>query len=183
MPPRPRPYLSFPRGRKLPSPRILLYASDLPELAARDVFLAEVLQRELEGASLVIATGAESATCFPSRARFDVVKVPGLDLERVRPLEAERIRRLRQKLLRTLFDVFLPEVLLLDMVGPEAEVEARLLLARAKVFGTSTLVGVAHDEPGQGCELSSRGAEPACTRCQEKIVRSVQEALAERAGE
>jgi predicted glycosyltransferase len=165
----------------VPSPRILLYASDLAELAGRDVTLAEALLEELSGASLVVATGSESATRFPPRARLDIVKVPGLERETpMRPLEVERIRRLRQKLLRTLFDVFMPDLLLLDLVGPEAEAEARLLLARAKVFGTAALVGLSHDEPSRACGSATRGLELACERCREKVVREARLALAER---
>lgn len=178
-PQNPRPYLSFPRGAKVPSPRVLLYASDLADLARRDVALAEALLVELPGASLVVATGSESATRFPPRAGLDIVKVPGLE-PGLRPLEAGRIRRLRQKLLRTLFDVFLPDLILLDMIGPEAEAEARLLLARAKVFGTAALVGLSHDDPSQACRSSVGELEHACQTCREKLVREARMALTER---
>lgn len=175
----PRPYLSFPRGTKVPSPRVLLYASDVADLACRDVTLAEALLSEIPGASLVVATGSDAPTRFPQRAGLDIVKVPGLERE-VRPLEAERIRRLRQKLLRTLFDVFLPDLLLLDMVGPEAEGEARLLLARAKVFGCAALVGLSHDDPARACRSTLPELELACAACREKLVREARMALAER---
>jgi len=182
MPPRPnpRPYLSFPRGTKVPSPRLLLYASDVPDLARRDVDLACALLDELPGASVVVATGAENAARFPPRPHLDVVKVPGMEQRgSPRPLEAERIRRLRQKLLRTLFDVYLPDLVLLDMVGPEAPAEASLLLQRARVFGCATLVGLSHDQPGEGCEPAEQAAGTACARCREKTVREAHGALQE----
>lgn len=176
----PRPYLSFPRGTRLSSPRILLYSSDLPELAARDLALARSLLAELEGASLVLVTGSESLTRFPVGAGLDIVKLPGLDHDAARrPLERERIRRLRKKLLHTLFDVFIPDLVVLDMVGPEAEGEARELLVRAKLLRAATLVGVCHDLPGEAC--GPDGAVHACEHCRNKTVDGARRALEERA--
>ena len=175
----PRPYLSFPRGTKVPSPRVLLYASDLSELALRDVALAAYLSQELPGSSLVVATGSDVATRFAPRAALDVVKLPGLGGETPRrPLEIERIRRLRQKLLRTLFDVFIPDLVVLDMVGPEAEAEARLLLTRARVLGSGTLVGVSHDLPGEACRPADGSL--VCTNCRANALREARLALSTR---
>lgn len=175
----PRPYLSFPRGTRLSSPRILLYSSDLPELAARDLALAHALLAELEGATLVIVTGSDDLTRFPVGAGLDIVKLPGLEHGAARrPLERERIRRLRKKLLHTLFDVFIPDLVVLDMVGPEAEAEARELLVRAKLLRSATLVGVCHDRPGEPC--GPDGSVHACDHCRTKTVDGARRALAER---
>ena len=176
----PRPYLSFPRGTRLASPRILLYSSDLPELAARDLALARHLLGELEGASLVLVTGSDQLTRFPVGEGLDIVKLPGLEHDAARrPLERERIRRLRRKLLHTLFDVFIPDLVVLDMVGPEAETEARELLVRAKLLRSATLVGVCHDRPGEPCRPD--GAVHACEHCRNKTVDGARRALEERA--
>jgi predicted glycosyltransferase len=176
----PRPYLSFPRGTRLSSPRILLYSSDLPELASRDLALAHALLAELEGASLVLVTGSDNLTRFPVGAGLDIVKLPGLEHDAARrPLERERIRRLRKKLLHTLFDVFIPDLVVLDMVGPEAETEARELLVRAKLLKAATLVGVCHDRPGEAC--GPDGTVHACEHCRNKTVDGARRALEERA--
>lgn len=171
-----RPYLSFPRGSRLPSPRILFYASDLRQLANRDLALAEALTEEFDTANVVLATGSVEVTRGPAPVRIEVVKVPNMPVHgATRPLARERVRKLRQKLLSTLFDVFMPDLLLLDMVGPEAELEARLLLERARAFGSATLVGVSHERPGEACFPGESGA--ACERCRLRTCGSAREAL------
>ena len=85
------------------------------------------------------------------------------------------VRKLRQKLISTLFDSFMPDLVLLDMVGEEAELEARLLLERARAFGSATLLGVSHERPGEAC---FEGAEmEACERCRSRTCVSAREAL------
>ncbi len=175
-----RPYLSFPRGTRIPPPRILFYASDDPALTRRDLALARALSEEFSTGSVVLATGAPDSVSGPCPPRLEIVKVPSLRVETpLRPLARERIRRLRQRVLSTLFDVFLPDLLLLDMVGPEAEQEARLLLQRARVFRTATLIGIGHEGPGSEC--SSSGPSPAnvCEACRHRTCSAAREALAE----
>lgn len=175
----PRPYLSFPRGTRVPSPRLLLYSSDLPALARRDLALAHTLIESIEGSTLVLVTGSDALTRFPVGGPLDIVKLPTVDQSGAqRPLERERIRRLRKKLLHTLFDVFIPDLLLLDMVGPEAESEARELIARARLLRASTLIGVTHDQPGEPCSEDEHPS--ACAYCREKTVIAARHALAER---
>lgn len=175
----PRPYLSFPRGARLSSPRILLYSSDLPELAKRDLALALSLLESIEDSSVVLVTGSECLTFFPVEAGLDIVKLPGLEHHAARrPLERERIRRMRRKLLHTLFDVFSPDLVVLDMVGPEAEGEARELLARARLLRAASLVGVCHDRPGEPCVQD--GVVQACPHCRSKTVDAARRALEER---
>lgn len=180
MPPhrKPRPYLSFPRGRRLSSPRILLLAGDLAAHLHRGVALAETLLTEFPGSSLVVASGSEEGLRLPERAHLDIVKLPGIARGNPPPLESERVRRLRQKFLRTLFDVFLPDVVLLDRVSLEAE--ARLLSARAGVLGAAALRGVEHDEVEPECGSETRSGEPVCVRCSEQTVSAVRAALAAR---
>lgn len=171
-----RPYLSFPRGSRLPSPRILFYASDLAPLANRDLALAEALTEEFDTANVVLATGSVEVTHGPTPVRIEVVKVPTLPLPGAgRPLARERVRKLRQKLISTLFDSFIPDLVLLDMVGAEAELEARLLLERARAFGSATLLGVSHERPGEAC-FEDRRAQ-ACERCRSRTCASAREAL------
>jgi len=171
-----RPYLSFPRGARLPSPRILFYASDLAQLANRDMGLAQALTEEFATGNVVVATGAVEVTRGPTPPRVDVVKVPTLALPgAARPLARERVRKLRQRLLSTLFDAFRPDLLLLDMVGPEAELEARMLLERARAFGSATLVGVSHEQPGEACFPGATAN--ACERCRSRTCVSAREAL------
>ncbi len=174
-----RPYLSFPRGTRIPPPRILFHTSDDPALAQRALALATALTEEFATGSIVLATGAADVASMPSVARVDVVKLPGAT-PRVpeRPLALERARRLRQRLLSTLFDVFMPDLLLLDVVGPEAEPEARLLLQRARVFGTATLIGAGHDgPPGEVCSSARERMENVCEPCRSRTCSSAREAL------
>lgn len=173
-----RPYLSFPRGTRIPPPRILFYASDDPALVRRDLELAEALTREFPTGSVVLATGAPDAASRPCPPRLEVVKVPGLrGDEPQRPLARERTRRLRQRVLSTLFDVFLPDLLLLDMVGPEAELEARLLLQRARALRAAVLIGIGHEGPGE-CSSTEASPASACAPCRHRTCSAAREALA-----
>jgi len=174
-----RTYLSFPRGARIPSPRILFYAGDEPCQARRDLALATTLTEEFPTGSVVLATGAVEATVMPGAPRVEIVKVPSLpEGGPTRPLARERIRRLRERLLRTLFDVFLPDLVLLDMDGPEAEHEAHLLLLRARALGTATLIGLRHDGPEERC--ASDDDANACRPCRHRIRSAAREALSRR---
>lgn len=178
-----RSYLSFPRAARTPSPRILFYGSDERSAALRDLAVAAALTLEFPGGSLVLATGALEAPTWASPQRVEIVKLPGLTASAPsRPLARERIRRMRQRMLSTLFDVFLPDLLLIDSDGAEAEHEAHLLVARARALEAATLVGVAHDGPEESCHASPRFREEepasACPECQHRIRRAAREALA-----
>jgi predicted glycosyltransferase len=174
-----RTYLSFPRGARIPSPRILFYAGDEPGQARRDFALATTLTEEFPTGSVVLVTGAVEATVLPGAPRVEIVKLPSLPKGvPPRPLARERIRRLRERLLRTLFDVFLPDLVLLDMDGPEAEHETRLLLLRARALGSATLIGVRHDGPEARC--GDGGAADACLPCRHRIRSAAREALSRR---
>jgi len=172
-----RPYLSFPRGARIPSPRILFYASDDEAMVRRALSLSRALTEEFATGSVVLVTGAV-AEPIPRDARVEIVRLPGMAKRNAtRPLARERARHLRQRLLSTLFDVFQPDLLLLEMLGPEAEHEAHLLLQRARIFGAATLIGVGHDAPDQACSSARESTRDVCEPCRHRTCSSAREAL------
>lgn len=177
-----RTYLSFPRGTRIPSPRILFTCSDEPAQARRSLALALTLVAEFPTASVVLATGADDLSRLPNRARIEVVKLPGLTVETpARPLARERIRRLRQRLLCTLFDSFLPDLVLYERPGGASDPECGALLVRAGALESAVLPALPHEGFGTQCVAPGDGPETElCPACGERMVRAVRQALSER---
>lgn len=166
-----RPYLSFPRGIHFPSPRILFYGSDVPALTRRDLALAFALTVEFETGNVVLTTGSNELEQWPGGPRLEVVKVPGFGTEiPLRPLARERVRRLRRRQLASLFDAYLPDLVLLDLVGPEATQEARELLVRVTALESAHMVVDNPHREGELCRSTSPEDEPgACETCVHRI--------------
>lgn len=177
-----RTYLSFPRGTRIPSPRILFTCSDEPARVRRGLAQALALIREIPGASVVLATGAEDLTRLPNRARIEVVKLPGLTPENpVRPLARERVRRLRQRLLCTLFDSFLPDLVLYERPGGAEDPECAALLVRAEALESAVLPALEHTGDALACVSEDGGPEgELCPECRVGTLHVVRRALAER---
>lgn len=192
-----RTHSSLPRGTHIPSPRILLHASDHGEARPvdsdpagssqdkrprRDLALAAGVVREFPRAFLVLATGAVEATYLHDTARVEVVKLPGLTSDHpFRPLARERVRRLRQRLLDTLFDAFVPDLLLFDAGGSRPGQEASRLLVRAAALKTSVLPKTEHQGPLETCASGPGEARlDVCADCLRATVKAVRRALAQR---
>jgi hypothetical protein len=129
---------------------------------------------------VVLASGSPKVAEAPPGGRIEVVKVPSLaSVPADRPLARERLRRLRLKLLSTLFDVFLPDLVVLDTSTPEAEPEAHLLSQRGRLFGSAVLLGIDHDEAEGPCgpEVSPFAL---CDACRQRILGAARAALAGR---
>jgi predicted glycosyltransferase len=135
------------------------------------------LTLEFATGSVLLTTGSTVLTATPPSARVEVVRIPALPSpKRARPLQAARVERLRQRLLCKLFDVFRPDLLVLDLWGEVAEDEARLLLQRARALGTAALLGVEHDRIAEPCFAGEE--EPwACAECRAHVCASAREAL------
>ncbi len=179
------------RGARIPSPRILLYAGAPGLRVERSLALAAALAGEFARGRVVLATGAPGAGRSPAPARVDVVRMPALVAEApARPLARARTRRLRERLLATLFDVFLPDLVLLAGSGTEAaagaeaeetaEEETQLLLLRARTFGTAARSCPAHAEPAEACASSETGPTAhACEPCRRLVCSAARAALAQ----
>jgi len=151
---------------RLPSPRILLHTSDDPGAARRALALAIALTKEFESASLVLSTGSPELSRLPPPDRVEIVKVPGFAGSPTRPLALERVRRLRRRLLASLFDAFLPDLVLLDPSSEEASQEGRALLVRVHALEAAHLTLENPHAPGEPCQSSAEGASgEACEPC------------------
>ncbi len=174
-----RPYPSFPRATRCSSPRILFYASDAPGELRRDLALATLLAEELPTGSVVLATSAVEGAGRPPVSRIEVVDLPRMTPQSASlPLARARVRQLRKRRLATLFDVFQPDLVLLELSGSEAEIEAQVLLERARALGAASLMVVGHEPAGQACLAESELAT-VCASCRERMRAAVRGALAE----
>jgi len=136
------------------------------------------LADDLPAGCVVLATSAAIAAKQPPRPRVQLVELPGDSAQSSGlPLLHARTRRMRKRRLATLFDVFQPDLVLLDPYGPEAEVDGRLLRERAVALGAAVLEAVRHDPPGDPCRADSEPAA-ACESCRERTRTATRQALA-----
>jgi hypothetical protein len=176
-PPDPSRRRAGPRRSLLSRPRILLYACDRTDLAERDLGLAEALIQEFPSGNVLLTTGSAALTRSVPPERVEVIKVPSLPpADSPRPLLRARIERLRQRLLCTVFDGVLPDLLILDLCGEAAEREARMLLARAKALSIPALLGVDHGRSGESC-FREASVLTVCEACRARTRASAREAL------
>ena len=105
--------------------RILFYSHDSFGLGhfRRSLTIASFLARHVEGASILMLTGIESAAAFEKPKGIDFVKLPaiwksGPDQYRSRHLRVSfgRVLRMRENLIRTVTRAFDPKVVVADNV-------------------------------------------------------------------
>jgi hypothetical protein len=159
------------------SPRILFHACDLPPALHRDLALARSLLEALDSGCVLLATAAnvDDPRLTP---HLEIADLPRMPAEAAaRPLALARVRRLRTRRLATLFDVFQPELVLIDPSGPEARTEALVLLERARAFGAASQM-VSEHEPAEETCASTDGRSALCERCRERNCQAVRWTLA-----
>lgn len=121
--------------------RLLFYSHDSFGLGhfRRSLTIASYLARHIEGLSILMLTGLDSAASFEAPAGVDFVKLPsiwksGPDQYRTRHLRVsfQRVRRMRENLIRTVTKAFDPSVVVVDNVprGAEGEVVSTLRWVR-----------------------------------------------------
>lgn len=166
-----RPNLTLLNGIREARPRILFCGADRTVDALRDLALAGALAREFEAGSIVLTSGSFELLHVPVRARIQVARVPSF--ERVDPALAllrERVRRLRRRMFASLFDAYLPDLVLFDLAGPEARLEISDLLVRVQALESSHLLVENPHPEGENCPYGRRSATVgACPACSHRI--------------
>ncbi len=127
--------------------RLLFYSHDSFGLGhfRRSLTIASYLARHIEGLSILMLTGLDSAASFEAPAGVDFVKLPsiwksGPDQYRTRHLRVsfQRVRRIRENMISTVTKAFDPSVVVVDNVprGVEGEVLPTLRKVLPKVEGS-----------------------------------------------
>ena len=105
--------------------RLLFYTHDSFGLGhfRRSLTIASYLARHIDGLSILMLTGLDSAASFEAPAGVDFVKLPGIwksgaDTYRSRHLRVSfnRVRRLRERLIQTVARAFKPALVVVDNV-------------------------------------------------------------------